>query len=123
MSPLLAFWQLGSAAMLLWAVAAAVPILIHLWSRHRYQQLPWGAMQFLLAAMQKNARRIQLTQWMLLALRTLILLLFALALANPVLSLLSPSLGAGTRGHTLYVLVIDGSYSMDYRRQGVSRFE
>jgi aerotolerance regulator-like protein/VWA domain-containing protein len=123
MPPLFAFWQLGSAAMLLWAVAAAVPILIHLWSRHRYQQLPWGAMQFLLAAMRKNARRIQLTQWLLLALRTLILLLFALALANPVLSLLSPSLGAANRGHTLYVLVIDGSYSMDYRREGVSRFE
>jgi hypothetical protein len=123
MPPLFAFWQLGSAAMLLWAVAAAVPILIHLWSRHRYQQLPWGAMQFLLAAMRKNARRIQLTQWLLLALRTLILLLFALALANPLLSLLSPSLGAAARGNTLYLLVIDGSYSMDYRREGTSRFE
>ena len=118
----LAFWQLGSAAMLLWAVAAAVPILIHLWSRHRYQQLPWGAMQFLLAAMRKNARRIQLTQWLLLALRTLILLLFALALANPLLSLLSPSLG-GSGGRTLYLLVIDGSYSMDLRREGISRFD
>lgn len=123
MPPLFAFWQLGSAAMLLWAVAAAVPILIHLWSRHRYQQLPWGAMQFLLAAMRKNARRIQLTQWLLLALRTLILILFALALANPLLSFLAPALGAGTSGHTLYVLVIDGSYSMDYRRDGVARFE
>ena len=122
MPPLFAFWQLGSAAMLLWAVAAAVPILIHLWSRHRYQQLPWGAMQFLLAAMRKNARRIQLTQWLLLALRTAILLLFALALANPLLSLVSPTLG-GSGGRTLYVLVIDGSYSMDYRREGVSRFD
>lgn len=120
--PLLAFWQLGSTAMLLWAVAAAIPILIHLWSRHRYQQLPWGAMQFLLAAMRKNARRIQLTQWLLLALRTLILLLFALALANPLLSLVSPALG-GSGGRTLYLLVIDGSYSMDYRREGVPRFE
>ncbi len=123
MPPLFAFWQLGSAAMLLWAIAAAVPILIHLWSRHRYQQLPWGAMQFLLAAMRKNARRIQLTQWLLLALRTLILLLFALALANPLLSLLSPALGAGGGGRTLYVLVVDGSYSMDYRRDGVPRFD
>ncbi|MEX2026425.1 MAG: BatA domain-containing protein, partial [Pirellulaceae bacterium] len=122
MAPL-AFWQFGSAAMLLWAVAAAVPILIHLWSRHRYQQLPWGAMQFLLAAMRKNARRIQLTQWLLLALRTLILVLFALALANPLLSLVSPALGGGSGGRTLYLLVIDGSYSMDYRREGMPRFD
>ena len=123
MPSLLAFWQLGSAAMLLWAVAAAVPILIHLWSRHRYQRLPWGAMQFLLAAMQKNARRIRLTQWLLLALRTLILLLFALALANPLMSLVSPALAGGSGGRTLYVLVIDGSYSMDYRHEGTSRFD
>ncbi|HUE72567.1 MAG TPA: BatA domain-containing protein [Pirellulaceae bacterium] len=121
--PPLAFWQFGSAAMLLWAIAAAVPILIHLWSRHRYQQLPWGAMQFLLAAMRKNARRIQLTQWLLLALRTLILVLFALALANPLLSLVSPALGGGSGGRTLYVLVIDGSYSMDYRREGLPRLD
>ena len=51
-------------------------------------------MTFLLAAMRKNARRIQLEQWILLAVRTAILLLFALALADPQLSLLSASWAA-----------------------------
>ena len=77
---LLAMWQLGSAWMLLWGLAAALPILIHLWSRRRYQQVPWAAMEFVLAAMRRNARRIQLEQWLLLALRTLIVVLFALAI-------------------------------------------
>ena len=44
--------------MLGWLAAAAAPLLIHLWSRHRFREAPWAAMQFLLAAMRKNARRI-----------------------------------------------------------------
>src|SRR5262245_25688857 len=118
---LIAFWQLGSAGMLAWGVAAGLPILIHLWSRRRYRQEPWAAMAFLLAALRKNARRIQLEQWLLLAVRTAILLLFALALADPHLSSLSWI--RQSPGQSLVVLVIDGSYSMDCRREDKSRFE
>src|SRR6266446_2565645 len=115
MTLILAFWQFGSAGMLAWGLAAALPILIHLWSRRKYRQERWAAMTFLLAALRKNARRIQLEQWILLAVRTAILLLFALALADPQLSLLSAWAGGASSGQTHMVLVIDGSYSMDYR--------
>jgi hypothetical protein len=121
--PILAFWQFGSLGMLAWGLAAALPILIHLWSRRRYREERWAAMEFLLAAMRKNARRIQVEQWLLLAVRTAILLLFALALADPQLSLLSGWTGVGQAGQTHVVLVIDGSYSMDYRRDNKSRFD
>ncbi|MCI0358861.1 MAG: BatA domain-containing protein, partial [Planctomycetaceae bacterium] len=60
LSPFLAFWQFGSAWMLLWGLAALLPILIHLWSRRKFREESWAAMEFLLAAMRKNARRIQL---------------------------------------------------------------
>ena len=83
MSPILSFWQFGSAGMLAWGAAAALPILIHLWSRRKFCQERWAAMAFLLAALRKNARRIQVEQWLLLALRSLILVLFAIALADP----------------------------------------
>ena len=112
---LLAFWQLGSAGMLAWGLAAALPILIHLWSRRRYREESWAAMTFLLAALRKNARRIQLEQWILLAVRTLLVALFALALADPQLSVISAWVG-GAGGQSHVVLVIDGSFSMDYRR-------
>jgi hypothetical protein len=121
--PILAFWQFGSLSMLAWGLTAALPILIHLWSRRRYREERWAAMEFLLAAMRKNARRIQLEQWLLLAVRTAILLLFALALADPQLSLLAGWTGGGRAGQTHIVLVIDGSYSMDYRRENKSRFD
>jgi len=120
---LLAFWQLGSAGMLAWGLAAALPILIHLWSRRRYRQETWAAMTFLLAALRKNSRRIQLEQWILLAVRTGILALFALALADPRLSSFTSWVGGSAGGQTHVVLVIDGSYSMDFRRDDKSRFE
>jgi hypothetical protein len=121
--PIIALWQFGSAGMLSWGAAALLPILIHLWSRRRYRQEPWAAMSFLLAALRKNARRIQLEQWILLAVRTAILLLFALALADPQLSMFAAWVGGAQGGQTHVVLVLDGSYSMDYRQADRPRFE
>jgi len=120
---IVAFWQFGSAWMLLWGLAAALPILIHLWSRRRFREESWAAMEFLLAAMRKNARRIQLEHWILLAVRTAILLLLALALADPQLSLLRGWTGGSVGGQTHVVIVLDGSYSMDYRKDDKSRFD
>lgn len=118
------WWPFASGLMLLWGISAAAPIIIHLWNQRRYRETTWAAMEFLLAAMRKNARRIRIEQLILLAVRTAILLLFAAALADPILSLFS-SLGAalGQGGSTHWVLVIDGSYSMDYRRGEQSRFD
>ncbi len=110
----------GNLAMLGWLAAAAAPLLIHLWSRHRFREAPWAAMQFLLAAMRKNARRLQLQQWLLLAVRTLIIGLVVTAAAEPYGERLLAG-GGGRPAHR--ILVIDGSYSMAYRDQGPSRFE
>src|SRR5262245_26607690 len=107
------WWPFASGLMLAWAISAAAPIIIHLWNQRRYRETTWAAMEFLLAAMRKNARRIRIEQLILLAVRTAILLLLAVALADPILSLFS-SLGSalGVGGSTHYVLVLDGSYSM-----------
>src|SRR3954452_17864662 len=117
-SCLLAF-GFGNLAMLGWLAAAAAPILIHLWSRHRHHEEPWAAMQFLLAAMQKNARRMQLQQWLLLALRMLIIALVVLAVAEPY----GERLLAGRSALPAHkILVIDGSYSMAYQSSDRTNF-
>jgi len=110
--------------MLLWGLAASVPIIIHLLSKRKYNQVTWAAMEFLLAAVRKNARRIRIEQLLLLLLRVAILLLLALAVADPVWSLFS-SLGSsfGGGGSKHHVLVLDASYSMGYRAADRSRFE
>lgn len=123
MTNLFAIWQFTSLAMLGWAGAALAPILIHLFTRKRFRKVTWAAMEYLLAAAKKNQRRIQVEQWLLLAVRTALLLILALALADPLLSRTHlPTLGHGVLP-THRVYVIDASYSMDLRSDGVPRFE
>ena len=64
-------WLLNHPWMLGWLAAAAAPLIIHLLSKRKYREVPWAAMQYLLAALRKNSRRIQIEQWILLAVRTL----------------------------------------------------
>lgn len=92
----------------------SVPIIIHLLNRRRYRIQDWAAMQFLLAAMRKNRRRIQFEQWLLLAMRCAVIFLAALALARPMgcgESSLARLVGDSAAMH---VIVIDNSYSMAY---------
>ena len=115
-------WALGFANIpLLYALAAAgVPMLIHLLNRRQFREVTWAAMQFLLAAIRKNRRRIRIEQWLLLAIRTLVVILVVMAMAKPFLETFGAVI-AGRRTHR--VLVLDGSLSMGYTSGESSRFE
>ena len=94
---------------LLWGLAAvALPILIHLINMLRQRRVQWAAMEFLREAIKRNARRLKLQQWLLLAVRTLVLLLLALAAAKPYLSGWNLLTG---RPRVHRVLVLDASMS------------
>src|SRR5271157_3899097 len=115
-----------SSPPLLWAlefanpglVAASIPIVIHLLNRRKFREMPWAAMQFLLAAIRKNQRRVRIEQWLLLAVRTLLILLIVAAMAKPFLESFGNVI-AGQRTHR--VLVLDGSLSMGYTTGDKSR--
>ena len=96
---------------LLWAgtALASVPVIIHLLNRLRFKRVVWAAMEFLVAAHRKNARRVRIEHLILLIIRTLIVLLLAAALARPVLEGLLATLG---RSAVHRVLVIDDSFRM-----------
>jgi hypothetical protein len=115
-------WALGFANLpLLYGLAAAsVPILIHLLNRRKFREMSWAAMQFLMAAIRKNQRRIRIEQWLLLAVRTLLIVLIVSAMAKPFLESFGNVI-AGRRTHR--VLVLDGSLSMGYTTAGRSRFD
>ncbi len=108
-------WILG------WLAVAGVPILIHLLTRQRYRETPWAAMEYLLAAIQRHARRMKLEQWLLLAIRTLLIVLLVLAVAEPFLK--DTTFASISGGRTHRVLVIDASYSMAYKPGETSRFD
>jgi uncharacterized membrane protein len=117
--PLLAFFN--HPGMLGWLALAAAPLLIHLLSRRRYREMPWAAMQYLLAAVRKSARRMRIEQWLLLAVRTAIIVSVVAALAEPSLENAGIGFVSGQRTHKLFVL--DASYSMAYRAADKTLFE
>ncbi len=119
--PLLFAWFANP--LMLWGLgAASLPIIIHLLNKRRYREMPWAAMRFLLAAIKKNQRKIRIEQSILLAVRTLVILLVVLAMARPILeSLGAVALLPGQRTH--WVLALDASESMDYKTAESSRFE
>jgi hypothetical protein len=110
----------ANIALLGWLAAAAVPLLIHLWMRHTHRDTPWAAIEFLRQAIKRNARRLRLQQWILLALRTLIIVLLVLAAAKPFLSG-QGLLGGGPTVHRL--LVFDTTMSMQYESGGQTHFD
>lgn len=98
-----------AAPWLLWGlVFAAAPVLIHLLFRRRHRETRWAAMQFLAAAMRKQRRWLRLEEWLLLALRTAIPLLAAVALAGPVWDLPPSRMG---KLPVQRILVFDASVS------------
>jgi hypothetical protein len=112
---------LAHPAMLGWLAAAAVPILIHLWSRRRYRETTWAAMEYLAAALLEKRRRLLFEHWLLLVVRTLVVVLVVLALAEPIQDRGGLAATPGERRHR--VLVLDGSFSMAYTSGDKSRFE
>src|SRR5262245_40195111 len=103
------------------AGSTAIPVSSHLLNRKRFRVVTWAAMRFLLAAQRKNARRLRLEQLILLAVRTLLVLLLILAMASVtpwaegMWHFLFPggaALAAGNGQRTHKVLVLDGSFSM-----------
>jgi hypothetical protein len=105
----------------LWAVGLiGIPLLIHLIRRRKLKVVRWAAMEFLRQSQKKQRRRLRIEELILLALRMLIVALAALAFARPVLHALGiPFL---LRSQPVYaVIVLDNSYSMDYRSAGDGR--
>ena len=104
---------------LLWALPlAAVPIIIHILNRRRFQKVPWAAMEFLLKAMKRNRKRLRMEQWLVLLLRVLAVLLLVSLVSRPQLG------GGGLLGtRTHHVIVLDDSASMTQRSGSTNLFE
>jgi len=113
---------LANGWLALGALGGAIPVIIHLLNRRRFRVVRWAAMEFLLASLRKNYRRVRMENLLLLILRVLIIMLMAVALARPLVGE-SGLLGAlGTESRHV-VLVLDDSLSMHYREGRVSSFE
>ncbi|NMG20381.1 vWA domain-containing protein [Brasilonema bromeliae] len=97
-----------------------LPVLLHLILKQEPKRLPFPALRFLQQKKKVSQRKLRLKQLLLLALRCLLVALFALALYQPRLS------GSGLAGladeqPVACVLLVDTSPSMGYQIAGVTR--
>src|ERR1044072_1368417 len=97
---------------LLGALAAAVPVLVHLVRRTRAVRMQFPSLMFLRRIEQQSIRRRRLRNLLLLALRCAALLLLALAFARPYFIGASKAAASSTQSSS--VILIDASYSMRY---------
>jgi aerotolerance regulator-like protein/VWA domain-containing protein len=89
--------------------AAAVPILIHLFTRKRPREMRFPSLEFLSEVNRSEIRRLRLRQWLLLLLRTLAVAALALAISRPALR---GTAGLGRNASTTVVALVDRSASM-----------
>ncbi len=75
-----------SAGLLGGLLLATVPIIIHILNRRRFLVIDWPPMKYLKLTLKKNRKRIRIEQMILLAMRTLAVILLILAVARPVIS-------------------------------------
>lgn len=90
------------------AAAFLIPLLIHLLNRRRVLHVRWGAMHLLHEVLRQRRRRMQIEQWLLLAVRIAIPVVLALCLARPVLDKLGSLIGLGKSS---LVTLLDDSFS------------
>jgi len=97
-------------AILFGLLAVSLPVAIHLLSKPRLKRIRWAATKFLLQSVQKNRRRVQMEDIILLVLRALLVALLVVLFARPAFLVdAGPQLG-GLAAPA--VIIIDNSMSM-----------
>lgn len=102
--------------LLLGLVAAAIPLIIHLFNFRRPKRVDFSTLAFLKELQQTTMQRVRIKQWLLLALRTLAIACLVLAFARPTLtgSLVQRF---GGQAPVAAAVVVDNSLSMTVRDQ------
>src|SRR5436190_17430898 len=96
--------------------AASLPILIHLLNRRKLKRVRFPAVRFVLLSQKRISRSYRLRHWLLLALRTLAVILLALLLANPIFQTGAGLFAGG--GPVALVVLLDNSLSMKWSGAG-----
>src|SRR3954469_13401085 len=107
---ILAFWFLSPLLMGAGAAATSIPIIIHLLNKRKFRVVVWAAMEWLLAAQRRNARRLRMQRWLLLAIRCLAILLIAAGIAEMILQ--NTAIGSLLGEQRAVIILWDDSYSM-----------
>ena len=98
-------------------IAASLPLLIHLLNRRKLNRIRFPAVRFILMSQKRISRSYRLRHWILLALRTMAVVLLALLLANPIFQTGAGLFAGG--GPVSLVILLDNSLSMTWSGDGI----
>lgn len=98
-------------AVLFGLLAASIPVLIHLLNLRKLKRIDFSTLTFLKELQKNKIRKIKLKQWLLLALRVLIILFLVTAFARPTLKGVAIG-GTTSAAKTTAVFILDNTASM-----------
>lgn len=102
-------------------IAASIPIIIHLLNFRKLKKIEFSTLSFIKELQKSRIRKIKIKQWLLLLLRTLIIISIVLAFSKPTLKT-TMFTGSTSSAKTSSVFIIDNSFSMNYIRDNGSNF-
>jgi len=98
-------------AVLFGLLAASIPVLIHLLNLRKLKRIEFSTLAFLKELQKNKIRKVKLKQWILLALRVLIILVLVTAFARPTLKGVAIG-GTTSAAKTTAVFILDNTPSM-----------
>ena len=107
-----------NAPLLLGALGAAVPFILHLVYRRRAPKVSFSTLRFLRLSAERTARRRRIRDWLLLLLRAAVIFLLAVGLAGPIFR----SAAIGGEGEVAAAIVLDNTGSMGAQWQDSSQY-
>lgn len=105
---------------LLAALAAAIPVILHMIHRQKAKELPFSTLRFLRISMEKTRRKRRIQDVLLMVVRAAVLLLIAAGLSKPTVTSLSSLLGGS---NSAVAIILDNSASMGVIDSGKPRFD
>ncbi len=103
------------------ALAAAVPIIVHLIHRRRTKTVRFAMLDFILQSQKRKTRKFRLKEWLLLAVRTAMVLALVGMGAHPVVTQAAETFGRAYPSHL--VVIVDTSMSMRFADGDRTRFD
>ena len=108
-------------AILFGLLAASIPVIIHLFNLRKLKKIEFSTLTFLKELQKNKIRKIKLKQWLLLALRVLIILFAVMAFARPALQSMQIG-GTTSAAKTTAIFILDDTFSMSVVDQKGSYF-
>jgi hypothetical protein len=102
--------------------AVLLPLLIHIFNRQKVKEIFFSSLLFLRSLEKTRMRRVKIKEYLLLIIRTLIILLVVAAFARPAIRG-GFAARVGAHAKTSVVILLDNSYSMGYETKDGSLFD